>query len=69
MNGRSDYNGPIGLDAELSELQEDVVLANVPGGSLDGVPMAAQHTKSKPSDKLFMEHAGTQFSVLPRSCL
>ena len=49
---------PIGLDAELSDMQEDVILASEAGGPVDG-PVTEQYLKSKPTNKLYMEHAGT----------
>jgi len=54
-----DHRDPIGLDAELSDMKEDVILASEAGGPVDGIPVAEQYMKSKPTNKLYMEHAGT----------
>ena len=58
---------PIGLDAELSDMKEDVILASEAGGPVDGNLVAEQYMKSKRNNKLYMEHAGTHVleAVLP----
>jgi len=54
------YEGPVGLAAELTGLQDDVVLTSSNGEPVEGISISAPYMKSTPSDKLFMEQPGTK---------
>ncbi len=56
---RSVDESPIGLDAELSELQEDVVITSAADDHIGGKLSSVRCTNSKANDKLFIEYAGT----------